>query len=80
MNCTNKTVKNKVFFAVLLLQLIVILPCTTGDLLAKRGNRGILREARDEGRRKKIFLRHFFLLPLFRDSRSSRSLRKIPPR
>ena len=50
MNCTNKTVKNKVFFAVLLLQLIVILPCTTGDLLAKRGNRGILREARDEGR------------------------------
>ena len=50
MNCTNKTVKNKVFFAVLLLQLIVILPGTTGDLLAKRGNRGILREARDEGR------------------------------
>ena len=60
MNCSNKTVKNKVFFAVLVLQFIVILACITGALLAKRGNRGILREARDEGRRKKYFCEIFF--------------------
>ena len=47
MNCTNKTLKNKV------------------ALLAKRGNRGILREARDEGRRKKYFCEIFFFFPRF---------------
>ena len=47
-------------------------------LLAKRGNRGILREARRRGEKEKIFLRNFFLLPSFRDSRSSCSLGKIP--
>ena len=34
-------------------------------LLAKRGNRGILREARDEGRRKKYFYEIFFFFPRF---------------
>ena len=65
MNCSNKTVKNKVFFAGLVLQFIVILACITGALLAKRGNRGILREARNEGRRKKYFCEIFFFFPRF---------------
>ena len=33
---------------------LVIVACITGALCAKRGKRGILREARDNGRRKKL--------------------------
>ena len=45
----------------------------TGALWAKRGERGILPEARDE-REEKMF----FLLPSSGDSRLSRGLRKMP--
>ena len=42
-------------------------------IIAKRGERGILPEARDEGEEK-----YFFLLPSSRDSRFSRAWRKMP--
>ena len=45
----------------------------TAALWAKRGERGILPEAGDEGEEK-----HFFLLPSSRDSRFSRAWRNMP--
>ena len=45
----------------------------TGGLWAKRGERGISREAQDEGRRKKILKDLFFLLILYFPSRSSQN-------
>ena len=49
------------------------LACITGALWAKRGERGILPEAQDEGEEK-----NFFLLPSSRDLRLSRASRKMP--
>ena len=45
----------------------------TGALWAKRGERGILSKARDEGEEK-----NYFLLPSSRDSRLSRASSKMP--